>query len=548
MRASDVLSRHLLLSLRRKKPFSVVNSLQTGEKREHLSLKRPSLLKWYACGPTVYDDAHLGHARAYVSFDIIRRVISLLGGARVEYALGVTDVDDKILLRASERNISPLELARTYESRFFQDMNSMNVLRPTKILRVTEHISELQTLISDLIKLKSAYVTETGNVYFSVSSAGERYWQLDPSRRAEKSTNDVDAENEVSPNETLSEKKDPRDFVLWKRSPTGQYELEWDSPWGFGRPGWHVECSAMAMSAMGPDLDLHTGGIDLRFPHHTNELAMSESKLCFHGPLHADIGTEERWSQAWLHAGHLHVSGRKMSKSLKNFTTVQEFLKEGTADAFRMFCLMHKYSAPVEYSPDKLVAPNKFLTRIRTFLSRDALSESLNYRKTDISRPSMHPQCRTATDLEAMVRNTEDEIEDALTDDFDTPRAVASLANLVTAGNSIFTRNANITGAAALAHEDAKLVISQTLGMFGISSAYLHASSGKIDSDDPMTNLDLLTDTLVEFRSAVRNAARKKDTGAIFQACDVVRQDVRSQTGITIEDQKDGSSKWRREQ
>ena len=532
--SSSNVARHVLRSIRRKIPFSVQNSLLQGES-EVLSTRSPTVFKWYSCGPTVYDDAHIGHARTCVSLDIIRRIISSWSGLRIDYGHSITDVDDKILNRSEELGVKPLDLARRFETRFFEDMKSLNVLPPKKILRVSEHIDELQALISDLIKQESAYVASSGNVYFSVPSAGDRYWQLDRGRVSSVGNEDDD---------DLSEKKNPRDFALWKRAATGKYSLEWESPWGPGRPGWHVECSAMVMSSMGHHLDLHTGGIDLKFPHHTNELAISESKLCLHDMCGLSQIAESRWCNTWLHCGSLRVSGEKMSKSLRNFITISDFLEDhGSADDFRMFCLMHRYSTAVDYHPEKLNGPRGFLKRVRTFLTRDALSKALEDNLGGIDVPSMHPKCQNAVQLEIAIQKTEDDIEDAVTDNFDTPKAVASLARLVTTSNTLFTSNQRVSGAMALAYESAKHLVFDTLKTFGISSESLVLAVSK-DSPDRKDELERLIHLLVGFRSAVRNAARQKDAGAIFEECDAVRDLLRAQSGVRIADKKDGKSTW----
>lgn len=538
------LSRSILRTARGKRPIVVRNALLRDEAKEPLSSRSATELKWYSCGPTVYDDAHLGHARAYVSFDIIRRVLQSLTGTHVDYALGVTDIDDKILNRAAEKNVSPVALAAHFEARFFEDMRTLNVLPPTRILRVTEHIRELQQFISDLIKSEAAYVSEHGNVYFSVKCSGERYGQLDASRGLQKDDKASDwTSRETDRN---SEKRDPRDFALWKRAGDVHEEGVWDSPWGLGRPGWHVECSAMAMEAIGPFLDIHTGGIDLRFPHHTNELATAEAKLCHHQIAPANVDGFERWSHTWLHAGHLHLQGRKMSKSVKNFITVREFVNQGgTADAFRIFCLLHRYSSPVEYSEGRLTDAQSYLTRLRRFTAREPLieQETPATGNTTANRLSMHPGCGHAAKLHAQVILTEDAIEDALADDFDTPRAMAQIGRLITTANASLTNDGRwVSGAAALAFGSASQVVKRALGMLGISADTLKSSDQR-SSDSETAQISMgITDTFVGFRAGVRDAAKRKDIGAIFELCDKVRDNALSDFGIRIADTRDGSS------
>ena len=250
----------------------------------------PSCLSWYACGPTVYDDAHIGHARTYINTDIIRRILTDHFQVNVNFAMGMTDIDDKIIQRSKVQKISntkPLEseelpnwlkLARKYEASFLADMDALNVRRPVVILRVTEHMEEIKRYISTILAEDKAYVTPSG-VYFSVarhSSPSNEYGKLGPIPTSSSNEHDVDSDDQMR---LFGDKKDPRDFALWKRvkdSGSGSGDDEepfWDSPWGKGRPGWHIECSAVTHSHFGESLDIHSGGIDLRFPHHTNEIA-----------------------------------------------------------------------------------------------------------------------------------------------------------------------------------------------------------------------------------------------------------------------------------
>lgn len=540
------ITRHILRTVRTQRPILVRNALLHDGAKEPLSSRAFGELKWYSCGPTVYDDAHLGHARAYVSFDIIRRIIVSLTGARIDYALGITDIDDKILNRASERQMSPLALATHFECRFFEDMRQLNVLPPSKVLRVTEHIEDLQRFISGLIKSGAAYVCPSGNVYFSVHSSGERYGQLDPSRSLQ--SDPSSSEKAHVEEKTSSEKRDPRDFALWKQMAEGSQEGAWESPWGLGRPGWHVECSAMAMQAMGPFLDLHTGGIDLRFPHHTNELATAEAKLCHHHLALKQRQQFERWSNTWLHAGHLHLSGRKMSKSVKNFISVREFMKQGgTADSFRIFCLLHKYSSPVEYSDDRFLDAQSYLTKLRRFISRDPLREleTIAQKSRQGSRLSFYPECEYGAQLASEVASTEADVENALSDDFDTPQALAKINRLVTTANASMTKDATwMSGAAALAYNSASDLVQRTLIMLGISAEAFHpASLQRTDACTDGSSVGI-TDAFVGLRSGIRSAARRKDIGAIFELCDKARDDALTSFGIRIADKKDGTSSW----
>lgn len=236
----------------------VKNSLSSGSN----IISKPSSdkpLTWYSCGPTVYDNAHLGHARTYICTDIIRRILNDYFKLDVIFAMGVTDIDDKIVKRAEETGQNWKALAQKYESAFLSDMKNLNVREPDALLRVTEHVEDIIEYVRKIHQSGKAYESEDG-VYFSVSDLGSRYGKLGRSLADEVATDDLDS---------AKVKRDPRDFALWKKTNTLP---NWDSPWGKGRPGWHIECSAMTNSYFGPDVDIHSGGIDLAFPHHTNEI------------------------------------------------------------------------------------------------------------------------------------------------------------------------------------------------------------------------------------------------------------------------------------
>jgi cysteinyl-tRNA synthetase len=316
----------------------------------------------------VYDKAHLGHARAYVSQDILRRVAERTAGYKVQLVMGVTDVDDKIIERAKEQGVGFRTLAREQEQQFFQDMSSLYVKPPTAITRVSEHLPEIIKYVEEIQKKGFAYEAVDGSgVYFSTQQLGESYGKLDPRRQSQQDADlQAQAVAAVEESDVVEEeekvKKDPRDFALWKAAKEPD-EPSWPSPWGRGRPGWHIECSAMTHHVLGDKLDVHTGGVDLRFPHHNNEIAQCEAHN--HG---AQCGRDEEWCKHFVHFGHLYIRGRKMSKSLKNFISVKDFLAEGhTADHFRLFCLQFKYRANLVYSEDRVRDAEAVADRLRGF-------------------------------------------------------------------------------------------------------------------------------------------------------------------------------------
>ncbi len=308
-------------------PIRLTNSLTRTKTRFIPS--NPSRILWYQCGPTVYAESHMGHARTYVHLDIVRRIVSDYFGYNVILCQNITDIDDKIILRSHERQIPFLDLAAKYEAEFFEDMNRLGVKLPDLITRVSEYVPEIIEYVDGLIKKGYAYESN-GSVYFNTrafESCGHKYGKLMPEQIG---NSDLLAEGEgaLTAND---DKQNPTDFVLWKKTKThesGMIEPSWVSPWGNGRPGWHIECSVMSKCATeklgGGLLDIHCGGVDLKFPHHENEIAQSEGCLDSH-----------QWINYWMHTGHLNIQGFKMSKSLKNFITIRQALTEHTVRQIR---------------------------------------------------------------------------------------------------------------------------------------------------------------------------------------------------------------------
>ncbi|KAM4682579.1 putative cysteine--tRNA ligase, mitochondrial isoform 3-T3 [Amazona ochrocephala] len=370
--------------------------------KEPLVLAKDRVATWYSCGPTVYDHAHLGHACSYVRFDIIRRIMTKFFGIEVIMVMGITDIDDKIIKRANEMNMSPVALARIYEEDFKQDMAALKVLPPTVYMRVTENIPQIISFIETVIANGQAYATSQGNVYFDVKSWGKRYGVL--------TTISADAQDEA----VNTDKRHGKDFALWKAAKP--QELSWTSPWGKGRPGWHIECSTISSAVFGKQLDIHTGGIDLAFPHHENEIAQCE---VYHQC--------EQWGNYFLHSGHLHVKGsqEKMSKSLKNYITVKDFLKKFSSDQFRMYCLRSRYSSAVEFSDESMDDAKNLLQAISSFI-KDANAYIKGQLICDPVREDI---------LWERLASTKVTVKASFADDFDTSRAVAAIMDLIHHGN-----------------------------------------------------------------------------------------------------------------
>src|SRR5271170_4709001 len=292
----------------------------------------------YVCGPTVYDLPHIGHGRANLTFDILRRYLSFIG-LRVHHVANVTDVDDNIIRRASELGRTESDVAAEFEDRWWESMAALGDLRPHNIPHATQYIEDMVALVGDLVDKGTAYETPDG-VYLEVSKV-DGYGLL-----AQQSLESLQAGARVEANE---DKRSPLDFALWKKAKAG--EPSWDSPWGPGRPGWHTECVVMSLDLLGEGFDLHGGGIDLKFPHHENERAQA-------------VAQGREFARHWMHNGFVEVSGEKMSKSLGNFDTVADLLTKEDPRAFRLLVLFSHYRSPIEVTPQSLGDASRALDRL----------------------------------------------------------------------------------------------------------------------------------------------------------------------------------------
>ena len=344
----------------------------------------------YLCGVTVYDDAHIGHARTIIVFDVLRRFLESQK-IPVEIVQNFTDVDDKILERAQQEKTTPVELAKKYTENYFRDFDKLNVKRAAKYPNASDHIEDMQDLISNLVDKKYAYVTKNG-VYFSVSKFAE-YGKLSDKKKKEESTE----EHRIVVDE---EKKNPADFALWK---IGKSERSWPSPWGEGRPGWHIECSAMSLKYLGDGFEIHGGGRDLIFPHHENEIAQSESF------------TSKQFAKIWMHVGMITINGEKMSKSIGNVKSVNHVLENWGPNIIRLFCLSGSYSKPIDYS-ERLLKENT--AKLRQI-------ESCYYQLRLAEIPG------TNSTADKFVNVCKNEFDSALNNDFNTPLALTAYYKLI---------------------------------------------------------------------------------------------------------------------
>lgn len=445
-------------------------------------MKAP-VVTMYVCGPTVYDDPHLGHARCYITWDVLFRFLTFLG-YDVQYARNITDVDDKILNKARAEGVSPSEIAQKYTQRFHEAMAALNVLPPTHEPRATEHITPMQEAIQALVEKGLAYPTPDGTVYFNIdgynATHGTPYGSL-----SQKPLDDLQAGARV---EVDPHKKSPLDFALWKGisadDPDG-----WTSPWGWGRPGWHLECSAMNRAIFGDQIDLHAGGADLIFPHHENEVAQSE----------AWTGCRP-FVNYWLHNGFVNVSGEKMSKSLGNFSTIQGVLDRYKANAIRYFLLQRHYRSPVDFTEEALEGAQKRMQKIHRTL-RDAIGTSA---VSDI------PMDSSGEAVQAFMA--------AMGDDLNTAKALSVLDGL------IGEINKNPSDRVSLAQA---LTLFRQLG-FDVESLY---------SDTPEVGLSKESvQPLIDQRKQARAA---KD----WTTADRISQELRA-AGIQLMDRPDGTTDW----
>lgn len=514
----------------------MLNSL-TGEKNAFRPAGGGNVVKWYVCGPTVYDSAHIGHASNYVRFDVVRRLLSDYFGYEVVVQMNVTDVDDKIIMRANERGVGFEDLGREFEVEFLEDMDLLNVRAADYVTRVSEYVPEVVEYIEGIVKNGFGYEAD-GSVYFDTDAfvqGGYNYGKLEPWSVGNGELL-AEGEGKLTAGEEIvkAAKRSANDFVLWKKSKPD--EPTWDSPWGPGRPGWHIECSAMASNVLGAEIDIHVGGVDLRFPHHSNEIAQAEA---YH-----QCG---QWVNYFLHSGHLHIDGLKMSKSLKNFTTIRECLKRFNARQLRIMFLGHRYDAPMHYSES---AMQESVALDRTFIDffgnvKAALRDTAKKdKRTIVLRPG-----DVEMELMRELERHQDSIHEALRDNLDTQTALAEIVQLVSSTNAYMaTGSVNPITLSSVAR-----YISKMFRIFGVSPAEgkeigygdSGASAGGESREDVVGPI---LDAFSSFRDSVRSCSRTEKMAAgkeLLILSDKVRDKVLPPLGVRLEDRGEGqSSKW----
>ena len=358
----------------------------------------------YACGPTVYNYFHIGNARPFITFDVLRRQLER-EGYEVTFVQNFTDIDDKMIRRANEEGITVSELADRFITEYYKDAQALGIRPATVHPRATEHIADVIALVQKLIDNGHAYATPSGDVYYRVS-AFPGYGKLSGQRTEDR---------EMGASERLdveTEKESPEDFTLWKAKKPG--EPAWESPWGEGRPGWHIECSAMSMKYLGETFDIHCGGKDLLFPHHENEIAQSEG------------ATGKPYVNYWMHNGFINVDNQKMSKSLNNFFTVRDIAKEYDLEAVRLFMLSAHYRSPINFSRDQIEAANASLNRLYTA-------------RNNLAFQAENGEDRPVNEAEeafvGRLKGYEDRFDSAMDDDMNTADALGAIFELVKDAN-----------------------------------------------------------------------------------------------------------------
>lgn len=457
--------------------IKIYNTLS--RKKENFETLEPDKVSMYVCGPTVYDKAHVGHAMSVLVFDIIRRYLGYRG-YDVRHAMNFTDVDDKIIQRANLEEIDPFELAERYIDEFREHLSDLNILPATVYPRATEEIGNIIEIVQGLIEKGHAYESG-GDVYFFVTSDDD-YGKLSGRKLEDMQSGfriDVDERKET-----------PMDFALWKASKEG--EPSWESPWGLGRPGWHIECSAMNLHHMGEQIDIHGGGNDLVFPHHENEIAQTESL------------TGKPFARYWVHNGMMQLGGAAMSKSTGNLVTVDQFLSEHSADALRMMVLNSSYRSPLKFSEETIGHAKKALERLRSAM-RPALPDATGEMPGELS---------------LQMETTRQGFESSMDDDFNSAGALGYLFDLVRAINAARDQG---TGSEALQQAQALIVkFASTLG--------LKLEQSEVGGGEAGPFVDLL----IEIRTELRQQK-------LWDLSDQIRDQL-TELGVVLEDSKEGSA------
>lgn len=496
----------------------------------------------------------MGHARTYLGFDIIKRIMEDYFGYEVDLVMNITDLDDKIIARANELNISHYELSNKFEMEFHEDMAALGVAPPNVLTRVTDYMDEIVTYINEMVVDKGVAYESNGSVYFDVAAftaktgvpgCGGTYGKLEPECIGDLSKL-AEGEGNLFTQAThgASDKRSPKDFALWKATKDLEKEPSWDSPWGKGRPGWHIECSVMATSIfeqMGVEqgcMDIHSGGVDLKFPHHDNEIAQSES--------HNGCS---QWVNYFVHSGHLHIKGFKMSKSLKNFISIRQALEQNNARQIRLCFLMHKYNAPMDYGDNTM---QHAIVVEKTFVEffHNVKAALRNANAATLPAAGHQKWGEREKGLSQALTDGKACVEAALKDDFDTPAAMTALLDLMKACNLYMEAcERDQHSVVSLLLKNCALYVTKILNVFGVTSTpppaigFINAADGADASQEE--TLTPILDALMQFRSSVRAAGRSGAIGEVLKECDAFRDDVLPELGVRLEDKSNDASVWK---
>lgn len=465
--------------------LKIYNTL-TKQKEEFKPIDPPNV-SMYVCGPTVYDFFHIGNARSFISSDIIRKYLEYKG-YKVKFVMNLTDVDDKIINKSIEEKIDSSKVAEKYIDAFFQDIGKLTVAKADVYPKATGHMQDIINMIKELEQKGFAY-NVGGNVFYDVAKF-KGYGKL-----SGKKIDELEAGARIEKNE---EKKNPLDFSLWKKAKEG--EPYWDSPWGKGRPGWHIECSAMSSKHLGKTFDIHAGGNDLIFPHHENEIAQSEA------------ANEQPFVKYWLHFGFLNIDNTKMSKSLGNFFTARDVLAKYSAEAIRLFFAQAYYRGPLNFSDKLLTAAEKGLEKLENLA--DTINRELSKNKTEGITPELD------------IRQYEDKIVTAMDDDFNTAQAIAVIFDFTKEVNRIIAENENIN---AVFYKNAQGFLENTaVGIFGIMNFNVDEDLSKAGID--VEHIQKMIDQRLE--------AKKEKNYAL---ADKIREELKG-LGVELKDSKEGTT------
>jgi cysteinyl-tRNA synthetase len=461
--------------------LNMYNTL-TNQKEEFSPLEK-NRVRMYVCGPTVYDKCHIGHARCYVAFDVIRRYLEYCGH-EVTFVENFTDVDDKIIKKSNETGEDPFEIAERNIKDYFKDMDALNVKRADIYPRATQHIRDMVAFIERLLEKGYAYTAE-GDVYFSVEKAAD-YGKL-----SGVNVEQMKAGARVAVDE---KKRDPLDFALWKKAKEG--EPKWESPWGEGRPGWHIECSTMSLKHLGETLDIHGGGQDLIFPHHENEIAQSEAY------------SGKQFVRYWLHNGFVTIKEEKMSKSLGNIVSVEDLLQEYSPETLRYFLVASHYRKPIDFDENALEEARKAVTRLLNTI--DLVKEAVKGGQGDMAGEPFS------------IDEYRERFQEAMDDDFNTPAALSVLFELARDTNRRIEEKNIDKESLEKVLDTFRVLAGDVLGLF------FEAKTEEVSQD------------LLEILIAVREMVREKK---LWDISDTIRDRLKG-VGIVLEDTPEGT-RWK---